>query len=228
VSRPTAEDRRLDYLGIGAEIVKGFGPSAPMAALANVKVADVADRAGVTKGAVYHIWPSQEAYRRDLLGHMIRLDAAEGYDLATDLLRHRFADQSSAEDRLRVLCDSAFDRIKDNSVFTSRFSFYLFAETPEINALLRRTDDDVEQFWTFFDSYLTAVGRRLRPEFTRRTVFVIVSAYFDGLVIRHQTSPDAVEKTVDRDGVPWRLYAYGTLLLLERFSEPVDDDTPRG
>ena len=97
MKRPTAEDRRLDYLRIGADLVNDFSPSAPMAALANVKIADVAERAGVTKGAVYHIWDSQEAYRRDLMAHLRAATGDRGAETPsgpaepTDLgpLRHR-------------------------------------------------------------------------------------------------------------------------------------------
>ncbi len=75
MGRPTAEQRRRGYLAIGAEIVSNFSAEesrmATVDALANVKVADVADQAGVTKGAVYHVWPSQEAYRKDLLQRLL-------------------------------------------------------------------------------------------------------------------------------------------------------------
>jgi len=222
VKRPTAEDRRLDYLRIGADLVNEFSPSAPMAALANVKIADVAERAGVTKGAVYHIWESQESYRRDLLAHLARADRVDGYETASGLLYQPISDQWTPQDRLRVMCDAAFDRIKDDPGYAARFSFYLFAESPEIKALLVRTDDDIERFWIFFESYLRRTGRKLRPNFTKRNVLVIVSAFFDGLILRHRASPDMPEPTIERDGVAWRTYPFGALTLIDYFSEPID------
>jgi AcrR family transcriptional regulator len=222
VKRPTAEVRRLDYLRIGADLVNEFSPSAPMAALANVKIADVAERAGVTKGAVYHIWESQEAYRRDLLAHLVREDSESGFEAAADLLHQPGSDQWSPQDRLRVMCDAAFDRLKDNAAYAARFSFYLFAESPEIRSLLERSDDDIDRFWIFFESYLRRTGRQLRPSFSKRGVVVIVSALFDGLILRHRTSPETTDRTIDRDGVAWRTYPYGVLTLIDSFSEPID------
>ena len=75
MARPTAAERRLDYLRIGADLVTGFGytnsPGGPLEALANVKVSDVARHARVTKGALYHLWDSQESYWHDLLKFLL-------------------------------------------------------------------------------------------------------------------------------------------------------------
>ena len=72
--RRSKEQRRTDYLDIGAALVAesaGPGGAEPGFALAHVKLADVADRAGVTKGALYHIWPSQEVFWNDLLTYLL-------------------------------------------------------------------------------------------------------------------------------------------------------------
>ena len=76
MARQTAAERKLEYLKAGANMLTDFSPEQAgliaVEALANVKVSDVAERAGVTKGAVYHIWPTQELFRKDLLQRLLQ------------------------------------------------------------------------------------------------------------------------------------------------------------
>lgn len=97
MARPTAAERRLDYLRIGADLVTGFGdagsPAGPLEALANVKVSDVARHAGVTKGALYHLWDSQDDYRRDLLQHLLDQVEKEGLERAEQIIAEAVDDE---------------------------------------------------------------------------------------------------------------------------------------
>lgn len=71
--RRTLEERRRDYLDIGAQLVAEAARSKapdPGLAVAHVKLVDVARRAGVTKGALYHLWPSKEDSWHDLVVHL--------------------------------------------------------------------------------------------------------------------------------------------------------------
>ena len=79
-----------------------------------MKVADVADRAGVTKGAVYHVWPSQEAYRKDLLARLLEQNRQAGIREMRSLL----ADPALLDQDPRTLilryADFVFDALKDD------------------------------------------------------------------------------------------------------------------
>lgn len=46
-------------------------PTAEVRALGHVTVAAVAKRAGMTRGSLYHLWPTQEAYRFDLMRSLL-------------------------------------------------------------------------------------------------------------------------------------------------------------
>ena len=229
--RPTAEDRRRDYLDIGADIVINFNEdesrAATVDALANVKVADVADRAGVTKGAVYHIWPSQEAYRKDLLARLLEHNRQVGIRDMTEILADESLLGGDPEAILQRHADDVFDRLKADPAFFARFSFFVYAADPEVNQLLARGDDTlIEDFTPWIERYLELVGRRIREPFTVALLLTSITALFQGLCLRYRTSPDLVDGEVDDDGnrTGPSMYATGLKALLERFSEPIADE----
>ncbi len=229
--RPTAEDRRRDYLDIGAEIVINFNEdesrAATVDALANVKVADVADRAGVTKGAVYHIWPSQEAYRKDLLARLLEHNRQAGIRDMVEILADQALHGGDPSTILERHADFVFDRLKDDPAFFARFSFFVYAADPEVNELLARGDDNlIDDFSPWIERYFEIVGRRIREPFTIALLLTSVTALFQGLCLRYRTSPDLVDGEVDADGERSgpSMYATGLRALLEHFSEPIPDD----
>jgi AcrR family transcriptional regulator len=228
MGRPTAEDRRRDYLELGARIVTEFdaarSASAPVDALADVKVADVAARAGVTKGAVYHIWPSQAAYRHDLLARLLEQNRQRGVREVLRLLEDDGVAGDDPTNLLRRYADFVFDAMKDDPGFYARFCFFVYASNPEVADLLASGDDAlVEDFGPYLELYLQLVGRRLREPFTVRMLLLSINALFQGLCLRYRTSPDLVERR--RLGAPTgsSLYAAGIDALVQHFSEPDPD-----
>lgn len=224
MGRASAEDRRRDYLEIGARIVTESDGSDSVAAavdaLANVKVVDVADRAGVTKGAVYHIWPSQEAYRKDLLARLLEQNRQAGIREMREILSD--PDLPLGEPRLILTryADYVFDALKDDPAFFARFSFFVYASNPEVAELLARGDDGViADFTPFVDRYLELMGRRLRPGFTAPLLLISANALFQGLCLRYRTSPELVDRRPG--GAPQSMYAKGLESLMLHFSEEV-------
>jgi len=221
MARPTAEDRRLDYLRVGADIVREFdrhrATEVPLDALANIKIAEVAQRAGVTKGALYHVWDSQEAYRRDLLEHLLELEEQEGIRETQEALRS-VVPGDNIRTVVHHLADFAYERLKDDPRLLARFSFYNYADDPEVNRLLSH---GAAGFETSYQSYLAASGRRMREPFSMQHLITSTTAYFFGMILRHRTSPELVETVVGFDGESWDLYAFGLIGLMEYFTEPV-------
>ncbi|MHB1138733.1 MAG: TetR/AcrR family transcriptional regulator [Microthrixaceae bacterium] len=223
--RPTAEDRRKDYLDIGAEIVTKFSAedsaAATVDALANVKVADVADRAGVTKGAVYHVWPSQEAYRKDLLARLLEHHRQSGVREMADLLEDTDLVEGDPRTILQRHADFVFDTLKDDPAFFARFSFFIYAANPEVSELLARGDDAIiEDFGPYVEVYLRMIGRRIREPFSVGMLLTSVNALFMGLCLRYRTSPELVEPT-GAEVPEHSMYAFGLEALVMHFSEPM-------
>ncbi len=225
MTRPSAEQRRLDYLDVGASIVSEFdeetAAAATVEALANVRLSDVAARAGVTKGAVYHLWPSQEAYRQDLLARLLEQQRQRGVRELPDLIAAA-ASTGDPRELLHLFARFAFDALKDDPAFFARFSFFLYATNPAVADLLARGDDAViEDFTPLVEQYLAAIGRRMRPPFTVGMLITATTALFHGLCLRYRSSPDLVDGTVLDDADGPGMYGVGLEALLEHFSEPV-------
>lgn len=222
--RPTADDRRRDYLAIGAEIVTNFSAeesrAATVDALANVKVADVADRAGVTKGAVYHVWPSQEEYRKDLLQRLLEQSRQAGIRELHELISDPEVLQQDPRTIMLRFADYVFEALKDDPAFFARFSFFVYAANPEVAALLASGDDSVvDDFGPLVEQYLQLIGRRVREPFTTELMLVSINALFQGLCLRYRTSPELVDHPVGPEGLG--MYAHGLESIVLHFSEPI-------
>jgi AcrR family transcriptional regulator len=220
MARPTADERRQVYLQTGADLVTNFearnGDSATLDALANVKVADVARRAGVTKGALYHIWDSQEDYRRDLFQHLLDIGERRGIDQAEQLISHA-VDAEGAPitdvDELAIrLAEVSYLELRDDPKLLARFSFYNYAGDPRVNAMLA---EGVAAFDTYYERYLAASSRRMRAPFTVRHLITSVNAYVYGTVIRHRITGGDDATTDDAT-----LYAQGFAAILRHLTEP--------
>lgn len=229
MARPTAEDRRRDYLAIGAEIVTTYSAEesrvATVDALANVKVAEVADRAGVTKGAVYHVWPSQEDYRKDLLQRLLEQNRQAGVRELLELLADPELLENDPRGMLHQFADFVFDALRDDPAFFARFSFFIYAANPDVAALLASgVDTVVDDFGPLLEVYLSLVGRRMREPYTMKMLVISINSLFQGLCLRYRTSPDLVQRRVGPEALG--MYAHGLESLILHFSEPVGDDTP--
>ena len=228
MARPTAEDRRRDYLAIGAEIVTTYSAEesrvATVDALANVKVAEVADRAGVTKGAVYHVWPSQEDYRKDLLQRLLEQNRQAGVRELLELLADPELLENDPRGMLHQFADFVFDALRDDPAFFARFSFFIYAANPDVAALLASgVDTVVDDFGPLLEVYLSLVGRRMREPYTMKMLVISINSLFQGLCLRYRTSPDLVQRRVGPEALG--MYAHGLESLIQHFSEPVEDDT---
>ncbi len=224
--RPTAEQRRADYLKIGAQIVTTFSAdqsrTATVDALANVKVAEIADRAGVTKGALYHVWPSQEEYRKDLLRRLLEQSRQAGVRELHEMLSDEDLLAGDPRDIMNRYADFVFDALKDDPAFFARFSFYVYAANPEVAELLASGDDTlVREFSPLIELYLQLLGRRIRPPFSTEILLVAINSLFQGLCLRYRTSPELVDHRVGPDAM--HMYTHGLQSLVLHFSEPLVD-----
>ena len=192
-----------------------------------MKVAEVADRAGVTKGAVYHVWPSQEDYRKDLLQRLLEQNRQAGVRELLELLADPELLENDPRGVLHQFADFVFDALKDDPAFFARFSFFVYAANPEVAALLASgVDTVVDDFGPLLEVYLSLVGRRVREPFTMKMLVISINSLFQGLCLRYRTSPDLVERPVGPEALG--MYAHGLESLdpaLQR-AGPTDDTAP--
>jgi AcrR family transcriptional regulator len=228
MTRRSKEQRRTDYLDIGAAVVAESamaGGSDPGLALAHVKLADVADRAGVTKGALYHIWPSQESFWHDLLVHLIDTNQLFGADqlaaVGTDL-----AAAIGTTPTLREYGNALFDSLSNDPSFFARISLFSYMDDERVRAELDRSfRASVERVMPVLDASVAAMGRRVIEGASLWDFAVAIAALLDGLCLQYRISPDRTPDVPLADGARWTLFAAAAEALLFGFTEPLDPPT---
>jgi AcrR family transcriptional regulator len=224
MTRRSKEQRRTDYLDLGAAIVAESaraGAADPGLALAHVKLADVADRAGVTKGALYHIWPSQESFWHDLLAHLIDTNQLFG----ADQLAAIGPDMASvgATPTLREYGNALFDVLRVDPAFFARISLFSYLDDESVRAELDRSfRDSVERVMPVVEGSVTAMHRRLIEGVSLWDFAVALAALLDGLCLQYRIDPEDVQDVWHPDGERWTLFAVGAEALLMGYTEAFD------
>ncbi len=229
MSRRTKDERRDDYLDIGAALVAESslsGDADAGLALAHVKLADVADRAGVTKGALYHIWPSQEAFWRDLLQHLIDTNRLFGAQqlaaIGTEL-----NNEPEAEPTLQVYGNALFDSLATDPTFFARISLFSYLQDDSVRTSLDADfRQSVEVALPVLESAVTSMGRRFADDDARWALAVSLSAVLEGLSLQRQIDPGRTpDLPLGEAGERWSLFAAAAEALLFEYTEATDPAT---
>ncbi len=208
--RLTAEQGRQALLDAGRAMAHEQPAGPP---LEHIRLTDVAERAGVSVGALYHYWESQDDYRDDLLDEVFaphRFDPP-GDDLGGDLLELIRTGTESELDRLR--------RSPDLRVLMAMWAAADRVIESRVAAHFRAVGED----WAaFYESVFTAFGLEVRPPFSYAQVAALLTAVGDGLAVRSSVDPDAVPTDVEVDGEGrWTLLGAALVALLPAFSRPI-------
>jgi AcrR family transcriptional regulator len=226
MSRRTKDERKDDYLDIGAALVAesslGTGSDAGLA-LAHVKIADVAERAGVTKGALYHIWDSQEAYWRDLLQHLMDGNRLFGADQLDDIGR-RISEASATRPTLREYANAVFDSMSQDPAFFARISLFSYLHDEAVRADLdSEFVETLGRITPALEQALSDMDRRIREGSTLMDFAVAVAALLEGLCLQYRISPERTPDIPVRGDTRWTLFAASAEALLYGYTEPTQD-----
>ncbi len=225
MTRRSKEQRRIDYLDLGAQIVaesSNAGGSDPGLALAHVKLADVADRAGVTKGALYHVWPSQEAFWHDLLEHLIESNQFFGADRVASV-QQEFSDPNRPVPSLREFANALFDSVSDDPAFFARISLFSYLDDERVREELDRSfRESVDVVLPALEESIAAMGRRVSDGATLWDVAVAIGSLLEGLCLQHRVAPGRTPDVVLDDG-RWTLFAAAAEALIQGYTEPLSE-----
>ncbi len=225
MSRRTKDERKDDYLDIGAALVAESalgGDSDAGLALAHVKIADVAERAGVTKGALYHIWDSQEAYWRDLLQHLMDGNRLFGADQVDDIT-HRLRTTSATKPTLRDYANALFDSMSQDPAFFARISLFSYLHDEAVRANLdAEFITTIERVAPALETALDDMGRRIRDGSTLMDFAVAVAALLEGLCLQYRISPERTPDVQLGGDARWSLFAASAEALLYAYTVPLD------
>jgi len=208
-SRDPAETRRR-LLSAGLELLHEDSVGN---VLNQVKAAKVAHRAGLTQGAFFHHWPTQDAYLEDLFDHALATDRFEWTNrIAADSLRELAEGGDLAALTRRITADLVTSLSEDVS-FRIQTGLWARADVDAtVAARLHRLYADTDRgFAALFREALESRGMRVREGHTYEEMARIANAILEGLVVRRRIDPELV---------PAELLGDLLLALLPHYAEP--------
>ena len=222
--RATLDDTRAALLAAGERLVRQRARERSAAvdgALGHLKAGDVAAEAGLSKGMIYHLWPSQEEYRRDLLLHLARATTTESY-VATEPTSV-VTDYDDADDAIAGIASVTLDRaLADEQWFMFMEVSSFVANDAVRHEMAGGQSDALEATARFFEAGLAIWGRRLRDGYSAEDLVLLTRAYSRGVTLQAKVDGGSLF-----DERPWRgarprtLYEIGVLALFDALTETV-------
>lgn len=235
MARKTRDERRIDYLDAGVELLteETGASSDPGLAFAHVRVTDVAERAGVTKGAIYHLWDSQEAYWHDLLLFLLAEGRLAGMGDVADATRELVDRIGPTPDPI-AWANHVFDRFKDDPSLVARLGILSYLRDDDVRSdLADEFRTSLGAFETMVAAAVDAMGRGPREGTDVHDLSVAIACLMHGFVLEHRIDPartaDVGPVADGPEGSPGRvsLFAAAVTAMIEEYTEPINgEDDP--
>lgn len=224
--RRSREETRDHLLSAARRMMLDKGKESPV----DIRLLDVVREEGLTTGAAYQIWASQDEFRRD-----VAIYVASNFEWATprliiDQVKELVADDAPREERIRVAGRLYFEAFSRNREYLTVLQLFAVREpSSELTEALRHGYDIVHDgFAHLVESLLAMEGKRVRAPYTIDDLAVLATALTEGLTLRVSVQPDRVRTVVhhDPDGDrEWHIYSAALFALSEQFTEDIPESS---
>jgi AcrR family transcriptional regulator len=194
-------------------------------AVAHVQIADVAATAGVTRTALYRLWPTQDAFRSDLASYLAARDDAPWMSPDT-----RYLDPSlTYPDGFCRLTREVFNTVQDDladdlrPLLRAGIAGHPHAASAR-HAIAEREGWRLGRHGDFLCKVLENLRRRCVSGITATDISVTIACVADGLALARRTS-STEQLQVGSDDQSWSLLALAVCALFDGLTEP-DHDPP--
>jgi AcrR family transcriptional regulator len=190
--------------------------------LDHVRVTDIAERVGLSIGAVYHYWDSQDDYRDDLIDLLLSADEYPAVRRTGEVVADAIEGDPPLEELVRAAATISFDGLAELPG-PERLVLALVAYgDDEIDARLGAQSRDLSSRWAeLFRSYFPRYGLEPRPPFTYDSIAVVLMGLVQGMNVRRAVDPDSVNGEVAE---VWDLVGSAALAFLLSACRPADAD----
>ncbi len=185
-----------------------------------IRATEVSREAGVSHGAFYGHWASQDDYRRDLLAEV--LSPASVHQQTSDALNEMLdAVHLGLDEVVRLGCNANFDSMTTDPRWPIGIGLHADPDE-ETQTLLQEQYRIVTETWEpFYRKMIDSYGLEMRPPFTTSTMAVILTAIVEGIALRHHVEPSSTESVVDPEtNDTWSLFGMIVLALVPSITRP--------
>ena len=220
-TRRTPEEGRLALLEAGRSLAHEQ-PAAPP--LDHIRLTDVARYAGVSAGALYHYWDTQDDYRDDLVDHLFAPDRFDPEvhvgELADAIADEVDGPRPALDEQIRVGAALELEGLLVNADLRVLLALWAGGDEEVRQRIAGHFRSTGRRWADFYERSFRSAGLELRPPFTYEMLAAVLAALADGLAVRASVDPEAVP--VDLDDRGWGILAAALVALLPAFSRPID------
>jgi len=194
--------------------------------VSHVKLSDVADRLGLSRAALYKLWPSQHEYWVDLASHLIAEPDDDPWTVSAIAGLATAIDPAAPD--LEEATRAWFNHVQEHLAGDPRLvlrSASMAYQLPE-DLARRRTDLERQrraEAARHLRRALSVAGRRPVPALTVEDLTLALAMLVDGNAMLSWTAPELVlaqAPTPLDDDRPWSVLAFAARCVLQELTEP--------
>ena len=188
--------------------------------LDHVRVTDIAERVGLSIGAVYHYWDSQDDYRDDLIDLLLSADEYPAVGRTGDVVADAIAGDPPLEELVRAAATISFDGLAELPGPERLVLAMVAYGDDHIDARLRTQSRELSGRWAeLFRTYFPRYGLEPRPPFTYDSIAVVLMGLVQGMNVRRAVDPESVTGEVAEG---WDLVGSAALAFLLAACRPIE------
>lgn len=186
----------------------------------NIKLSSVLERAGLTTGAAYQVWKSQQVFQEDLALYIAREFEWAQPNGDRNALRNMIADNPTLEVATRRAALYYYDAFVNRPEFLMVLHFWgVNSPRPELSdAILEGYKIVHDGLETMCAGTLESYGLKMREPFTVGHMTVAISAATEGLILRQHWDKEQVAMPTDTGHPGEELYVAMLQAILAHFT----------
>lgn len=228
MSRRSLDETRQLLIDVGLRCLYERGVSV---GVSHVKLGDVATEAGLTTGAAYRCWGSQDAFHHDLAVAAMRWRDRHSIAATVDGIRDLVDQRAPWQEVVRAGAAANLESFRNDQSFVTSIALRVCAQFDKAleRAGKERLDSALENFAALYGGLLKLYGRRMRAPFRLEHFTAMIAALSEGFVLQILSGME--HPIIDRGaaepggGRAWTLMAAVVEAMVLSFTEPDDCGT---
>lgn len=192
----------------------------------HVRLSSVAQRAGVTTGALYHYWESQEEYQKELLLDLISTKRYPIEGALADRLGDIGKSEMSILEVIRRVCIVNVEQFLNSQDFRVQLAVVVSDDAEAVAGMAEQYRDRAARWIEFYEDLFDTFDLVLREPFTFQWLATALTGLFEGLLVRHRLDPSSVPLggTQGIEDEEWSLFSSTVVALLAGVAQPASEE----